>query len=221
MEGLKGRNMSKILQNQLKWEDMHFYQKADVLYQMTVVFCKRFLPPYGDRTVDQMTQAARSGKQNIVEGCADGVTSMETEIKLLNTARGSLKELREDYRDYLKAHSLEIWEVQHQRYDGMLRFCRIHNRVEEYAPLFERFSAEEFANCAITLCHMVDRMLMTYLEKLEKKFMSEGGIRERMTAARQGKRLEQNQEIASLKAEVEALRCENQSLRAEIMRLKG
>ncbi len=221
MEGLKGRNMSKILQNQLKWEDMHFYQKADVLYQMTVVFCKRFLPPYGDRTVDQMTQAARSGKQNIVEGCADGVTSMETEIKLLNTARGSLKELREDYRDYLKAHSLEIWEVQHQRYDGMLRFCRIHNRVEEYAPLFERFSAEEFANCAITLCHMVDRMLMTYLEKLEKKFMSEGGIRERMTAARQGKRLEQNQEIASLKAEVEALRRENQSLKAEIMRLKG
>ena len=221
MEGLKGRNMSKILQNQLKWEDMHFYQKADVLYQMTVVFCKRFLPPYGDRTVDQMTQAARSGKQNIVEGCADGVTSMETEIKLLNTARGSLKELREDYRDYLKAHSLEIWEVQHQRYDGMLRFCRIHNRVEEYAPLFERFSAEEFANCAITLCHMVDRMLMTYLEKLEKKFMSEGGIRERMTAARQGKRLEQNQEIASLKAEVEVLRRENQSLQAEIMRLKG
>ena len=213
--------MSKILQNQLKWEDMHFYQKADVLYQMTVVFCKRFLPPYGDRTVDQMTQAARSGKQNIVEGCADGVTSMETEIKLLNTARGSLKELREDYRDYLKAHSLEIWEVQHQRYDGMLRFCRIHNRVEEYAPLFERFSAEEFANCAITLCHMVDRMLMTYLEKLEKKFMSEGGIRERMTAARQGKRLEQNQEIASLKAEVEVLRRENQSLKAEIMRLKG
>ena len=221
MEGLKGRNMSKILQNQLKWEDMHFYQKADVLYQMTVVFCKRFLPPYGDRTVDQMTQAARSGKQNIVEGCADGVTSMETEIKLLNTARGSLKELREDYRDYLKAHSLEIWEVQHQRYDGMLRFCRIHNRVEEYAPLFERFSAEEFANCAITLCHMVDRMLMTYLEKLEKKFMSEGGIRERMTAARQGKRLEQNQEIASLKAEVEVLRRENQSLKAEIIRLKG
>jgi len=66
VEGLKGRNMSNIFQNQLKWEDMYFYQKADVLYQMTVIFCKRFLPPYGDRTVDQMTQAARSGKQNIV-----------------------------------------------------------------------------------------------------------------------------------------------------------
>ena len=216
MEGLKGRNMSKILQNQLKWEDMHFYQKADVLYQMTVVFCKRFLPPYGDRTVDQMTQAARSGKQNIVEGCADGVTSMETEIKLLNTARGSLKELREDYRDYLKAHSLEIWEVQHQRYDGMLRFCRIHNRVEEYAPLFERFSAEEFANCAITLCHMVDRMLMTYLEKLEKKFMSEGGIRERMTAARLEGRGTQQREIERLRKQLEALKIENEALKKQL-----
>ena len=67
---------------------------------------------------------------------------------------------------------------------------------------------------------MVDRMLMTYLKKLEKKFMSEGGIRERMTAARQGKRLEQNQEIASLKAEVEVLRRENQFLKAEIVKLK-
>ena len=103
--------MSNIFQNQLKWEDMHFYQKAEVLYQMTVVFCKRFLPPYGDRTVDQMVQAARSGKQNIVEGCADGVTSMELEIKMLNVARGSIKELREDYRDYLKVHSMEIWDV--------------------------------------------------------------------------------------------------------------
>ncbi len=47
------------------------------LYQMTVVFCKWFLPRFGDRTVDQMVQAARSGKQNIVEGFAYGVTSSE------------------------------------------------------------------------------------------------------------------------------------------------
>ncbi len=212
-KGLNGRNMSKIFQNQLKWEDMHFYQKADVLYQMTIVFCKRFLPPHGDRTVDQMVQAARSGKQNIVEGCADGVTSMEMEIKMLNVARGSIKELREDYRDYLKTHSLGIWDVQHERYDKMLRFCRSHNRVEEYAPLFERFSAEEFANCAISLCHMVDRMLMTYLEKLEKKFIAEGGIRERMTAARLKGRETQQQEIECLRKELEALKIENEALK--------
>lgn len=208
--------MGKFLKNQLRWDDMHFYQKADVLYQMTVVFCRRFLPKHGDRTVDQMTQAARSGKQNIVEGCADGVTSTETEIKLLNVARGSIKELREDYLDYLKAHSLVIWDVKHPRYDGMLRFVRSHNRVEEYSPLFERMTEEEFANCAITLCHMVDRMLMTYLEKLEKKFIEEGGIRERMTAARLGQRNTQQQEIARLQAELEALRRENEALKKRL-----
>ena len=74
---------SGILLPQTKWENLFFYQKSAALYQMTVIFCRRFLPLCGDRTVDQMVQAARSGKQNIVEGCAAGVTSSEMEIKLL------------------------------------------------------------------------------------------------------------------------------------------
>ena len=98
----------RVLRPQTKWENLFFYQKTDVLYQLTVAFCRRFLPKFGDRTVDQMVQAARSGKQNIVEGCADGVTSTETELRLLNVARGSLRELREDYADYLKARALRI-----------------------------------------------------------------------------------------------------------------
>ena len=80
-----------VLKNQTKWEDLYYYRKTLVLYQMTVVFCRRFLPKYGDRTVDQMVQAARSGKQNIVEGLSDGVTSTEMELKLLNVARASIK----------------------------------------------------------------------------------------------------------------------------------
>ena len=97
-----------VLKKQTRWEDLYFYQKTVVLYQMTVVFCRRFLPKYGDRTVDQMVQAARSGKQNIVEGFADGVTSTEMELKLLNVARASIKELKEDYIDYLRSHGLAL-----------------------------------------------------------------------------------------------------------------
>ena len=97
---------ASVLRPQTNWENLYFYQKAVVLYQMTVVFCRRFLPKYGDRTVDQMVQAARSGKQNIVEGFADGVTSTEMELKLLNVARASIKELKEDYLDYLAAHRI-------------------------------------------------------------------------------------------------------------------
>ena len=95
------------------WHNLHLYQKSDVLVQLTGVFCRRFLPPYGDRTVDQMVQAARSGKQNIVEGSEDGKTSTEMELKLLNVARASIGELREDYEDYLKGHSLPLWDNKH------------------------------------------------------------------------------------------------------------
>ena len=204
----------KILRDQTNWEKLFFYQKTVVLYQMTYVFCKRFLPRPGDRTVDQMIQAARSGKQNIVEGCADGVTSTEMELKLLNVARASLKELKEDYLDYIRSRSLVLWDKKHPRYDGLLKFCRQRNKLEEYEPFFEKWTDEELANCANTLCHMVDKMIATHLKNKETDFTENGGIRERMTAARLGRRKTQNEEIA-------ALRAENASLKREIAALKA
>ena len=96
--------IESVLKVQANWKNLWFYQKTVVLYQMTYIFTKRFLPIYGDRTVDQMVQAARSGKQNIVEGSADGVTSMELELKLLNVARASIQELLEDYEDFIISH---------------------------------------------------------------------------------------------------------------------
>ncbi|MBQ6328688.1 MAG: four helix bundle suffix domain-containing protein, partial [Kiritimatiellae bacterium] len=176
--------------------------------------CQRFLPKHGDRTVDQMVQAARSGKQNIVEGCADGVTSTEMELKLLNVARASIKELKEDYLDYIRSRGLSLWNAKHPRYNGLLSFCRAHNALEDYEPFFSKWTDEELANCANTLCHMVDRMLTTHLAKKEADFTENGGIRERMTAARLGRRQTQNEEIAALKAE-------NASLRREIAALKA
>ena len=161
-----------------------------------------------------MVQAARSGKQNIVEGCADGVTSTEMELKLLNVARASIKELKEDYLDYIRSRGLTLWNAKHPRYNGLLSFCRTHNALEDYEPFFSKWPDEELANCANTLCHMVDRMLTTHLAKKEADFTENGGIRERMTAARLGRRQTQNEEIAALKAE-------NASLRREIAALKA
>lgn len=207
-----------ILKNQTKWEDLYYYRKSNVLYQMTVVFCRRFLPKYGDRTVDQMVQAARSGKQNIVEGLADGVTSTEMELKLINVARASIKELKEDYLDYIQSHGLVRWNRNHPRYDSMLAFCRGHNDLKDYEPYFEKWSDTEFANCAVTLCHMVDKMISTTLAAKQKDFVENGGIRERMTAERLGRRRTQNDEIAALKAQVARLERENESLREMIRR---
>lgn len=95
-----------IFKRVANYKELHVYQKAEVLVLLTDVFCKRFLPLYGDRRVDQMNMAARCGKQNIVEGCEDGQTSTEMEVRLVNVGRSSFQELREDYEDYLKRNNL-------------------------------------------------------------------------------------------------------------------
>lgn len=108
----------QVLKRQMPWREAYYYQKSEVLYQLTYTFCQRFLPSHGDRTVDQMVQAARSGKQNIIEGTEDGETSTEMHIKLLNVARSSLQELREDYRDYLLSRMLPLWTREHPRFEN-------------------------------------------------------------------------------------------------------
>lgn len=220
------KNIETVLRRQTNWKNLWFYQKTVVLYQMSYVFTRRFLPKFGDRTVDQMVQAARSGKQNIIEGSADGVTSMEMELKLLNVARASIQELLEDYEDYIMAHQLQKWEPGHARFDALLAYCRQHNHLKDYEIFFERWTDEEAANTAITLCRMVDKMMMTYQRKKEEEFVTQGGIRERMTAASLGYRTNQrealdaaNHEIESLKNQVLALQQENMQLKQQINQL--
>ena len=209
---MEDSSSSNLLRNQANWEALHFYQKSQVLYQLTFEFTKRFLHR-GDRTIDQMVQAARSGKQNIVEGSADGVTSMEMEIKLMNVARSSIQELREDYEDYLTARNLLIWTSTHPRFERMLKYCREHNQLGDYQSFFQRWGDEEMANIAISLCHFVDKMMDSYQKKLEKDFITEGGIKERMTAARLGYRTNQKEEIENLQRELTAARQELERLK--------
>lgn len=191
----------KVLKKVVVWKELYFYRKSDTLYQLTVEFCKRFLPAHGDRTVDQMVQAARSGKQNIVEGSEDGQTSSEMEIKLLNVARGSLQELRADYQDYLNTHHLTLWPKESERQQRLREFCHSHNDYCDYEPLLAKMNDEEMANMALTLCHQADKMMCAYIEKLEERFVTEGGIKERMHAARTGYRQEQDAHIKALEAE--------------------
>lgn len=190
-----------VLKQQDNWDALFFYQKSDVIYQLTFAFCDRFIHLYKDRTRDQVIQAARSCKQNIVEGLADGVTSTEMQLKLLNVARASLKETREDFEDYLKSRHLLFYRKGEDRYDRMLSYCRYHNKLEDYEPFFSKWSDEEMCNCAITLCHMVDKMLMSFLAKLDREFVTEGGIKERMYKARTGYRQKQDERLKQLEEE--------------------
>ena len=210
-----------VLKQAVVWKNLYFYRKSDTIFQLTVEFCHRFLPAYGDRTVDQMVQAARSGKQNIVEGSEDGQTSSEMEIKLLNVARGSLQELRSDYQDYLNTHRLPLWTSDSDRQRRLRDFCHSHNDYSDYEPLVAMMNDEEMANLLLTLCHQTDKMMCSYIEKLEQQFVTEGGIKERMYAARTGYRQQQDAYMRSLEERNKQLEAENAALKKQIEELIG
>ncbi len=213
-------NNLDVLKKRTNYNDLFFYQKSEVLYQMTFAFCDRFILLHGDRTRDQMIQAARSGKQNFVEGLADGETSTEMMLKLLNVGRASLQELQQDYHDYCMAHHLAIWDKSHARYATMLDYCRDHNKLEDYQQMFSLWNAEEYCNTAITLCRITDRMVSNFLKREEALFVKEGGIKERMHKARTGYRQAEDAELARLRQEVPALKAEIERLKA-LLKARG
>lgn len=135
-----------------------------------------------------MIQAARSGKQNIVEGCAASNTSSKTEIKLINVAKASLKELLEDYEDYLKTRGHRKWEKGSREYEAMRQLGRQHNDSDFYMQLIVSRPPQTIANMAIILLHQADYLLFKQLERLEKDFIEHGGFSEKMTALRKQRR---------------------------------
>ena len=193
------------------YQDLLSYQRSVVVYDATVAFCRDFFRKF-DRTVDQMVQAARSGKQNIIEGSLASGTSKETEIKLTNVARASLEELLEDYRDFLRTRQAEEWNKDskealfvRQLASGKIRAVKgtqaTHgaqeptpkkaSRSSPASPItydtfrpFENRPAEVRANIIIGLIRQTTYLLDQQIRKLEQDFMKEGGLRERMSHAR-------------------------------------
>lgn len=167
-----------------KFEEWNVYRLSLIIVDITDLFVKSFLDKYRDRTVDQMVQAARSCKQNIVEGSMSAATSRETEIKLTNVAKASLGELREDYRDFIRHNNLHLWGKDDNRTLQIRKFSKTHNNPEDYLSRLRQRSPEAFCNIAITLCHQLDYMLYCVIERAKEIFLEKGGIKEEMYRAR-------------------------------------
>jgi four helix bundle suffix protein len=163
------------------------FQKAECIYDVTYFFANKFLSR-GDRTIDQMVQAARSGKQNLAEGNIDGVTSKEMEIKLTNVNRASLHELLLDYEDYLRVRGLEQWPYDDPRCVQTRAFCRKHLDSAVYREKIKERSDETIANIAITLIHQCDVLIRGLIEWQKRNFLENGGIKEEMYKARKAYR---------------------------------
>ena len=174
------------------YEHLLCYQKALVVYDGTRYFCDRFLEKR-DRTYDQMVQAARSGKQNILEGSEASGTSKETEIKLTNVARASQKELLEDYRDLMRNRHITEWEPHHRHAQRLRRLNRTPGaNYQTFRRGIEHPDPAICANVLVGLIKVTCYLLDQLLRRQERDFLNEGGLRERMTHARLAQRFRQN-----------------------------
>lgn len=175
----------KLIRHTGDYRKLLSYQKTEVIYEMTYYFCHSYLQ-HGDRTIDQMVQAARSGKQNIIEGCAASATSAKTEIKLINVAKASLQELLEDYFDYLRTRGFRQWEENSEEWTAMRNLGRRHNDAAFFMDICKTRPPETIANMAIILIKQADYLLFKQLERLEQDFLDNGGFSEKMMRIRKG-----------------------------------
>ena len=170
------------------YERLLSFRKARIIYDATVWFCSRYLRR-SDRTNDQMIQAARSGKQNILEGSQASGTSKKTELRLTNVARASLEELLEDYRDFLRVRGSRLWEKNSREAIFVRKLGRQGDvTYETYRTYIETRPPEVAANIVICLIHQTNYLLDRQIMQLEKQFVTEGGLSERMMQARLAER---------------------------------
>lgn len=165
------------------YTSLYCYQKAEAIYDLTYYFLRGHIDKR-DRTYDQMLQAARSGKQNIVEGRTDAAASAEMEIKLYQVAIGSLAELLNDYLDYMRTRNLEIWSMEHPRFGRLREACREHNDTAYFMAIAPRLDDCALCNMIVTLIYQCKSMLGKLFELVKADFVRNGGIKEQMFRAR-------------------------------------
>lgn len=157
---------------------------AEIIFDGTAAFCGRFIDRRS-RTLDQMVQAARSGKQNIAEGCMASGTSKKTELKLIGVARASLEELLLDFEDFLRLKGLPLWTKNHAEAQKIRKLAYEKNRsYSTYKAYIEKAQPEIAANTMICVINQANYLLDRQLKALEKDFLEEGGFTERLHRSR-------------------------------------
>ena len=167
-----------------KYKYLFTYRLAEVVYDLTAVFCQKFLPGRENlRLREQMVSAARSNKQNIAEGVSEQA-SLKGQIKLLAVAQASVEELTADYEDFLRQRRLAIWPKTDPR---VARFRQIGVAItKSYPPKLPkslkllRVKPEEAANLLLTLCHQLSFLLTRQVKATERKFVQSGGYSENL-----------------------------------------
>lgn len=164
------------------YRKMRSFQVAELVYDATLIFCDRFIDRRS-RTHDQMVQAARSGKQNILEGSVASGTSKKGELKLTNIARASLEELMRDYQDFLRQRGLRLWLKDSPEALAVRERYKADSSDQAVLSDLKAASPETAANTLLCLINQASFLLRRQLKRLEQDFLKNGGFTERLYAA--------------------------------------
>lgn len=170
------------------YKDLKSFQNAVIVYDFTVEFCERYVPSH--KMSDQLVGAARSGAQNIAEGSSNSGTSKQTELRLVNVARGSLEELLRDYKDFLRQHGFpELGRDSSLAQEVRALAYKAHRSYTTYKSYIE--NAELAANCAVCLIHQTNYLLDQQIRALEKDLFTKGDVQEQFRDAGDAERKRQ------------------------------
>ena len=159
-------------------EKLLCYQKAKLVYALNNWFIENTDLRF-KRTQEQMEHAARSGKQNIVEGLNNYATSKAGGIHQVNVAKGSLKELKEDYEDFLLRHGFKQWTYTDRLFKRAQELGKENNSDPDFfIKKFEALPPEMIANIIIVLIGQAIFLNGQFMKVLEKDLMENGGFRE-------------------------------------------
>jgi restriction system protein len=199
----RSSNPHKKLRPSGGYRDTASFQTSTLICDATVWFCEKFLNSRS-RTVDQMVQAARSGRQNIAEGSRAAATSSQTELRLVNVARASLEELLLDYEDYLRHRRLPQWGMDSPEASAVRRVPQDFKKNQTdssdltdlpdqqrwalYSRWLDASDAAVRANALICLIHQANFLLDRQIAALERAFVEEGGYSEQLATARLAER---------------------------------
>ena len=186
-----GSDRSQRLRPSGGYRDLRSFRASTLVYDATVAFCDRFVDKRS-RTVDQMVQAARSGRQNIAEGSRASATSSQTELRLVNVARASLDELLLDYEDFLRQRGFRQWRKDDREARAVRGAAHQTDRSDQtdqsdhaaYAQWLDHADSTVVANAIICLIHQTNYLLDQQIRALERDFIHEGGYSEQLAAAR-------------------------------------
>ena len=183
------------------YRELRTFQSATLIYDVTYWFCEKYCDRYS-RMIDQMVQAARSGRQNIAEGSRAAATSSQTELRLVSVARASLEELLLDYEDFLRHRRQSLWGKDDPEAQAVRCVAGDHQsdwseltdqqRAVLYAEWLEHDDPFVRANALICLIHQTNYLLDQQIAALEKQFVEEGGYSEQLASKRLKHRSDQS-----------------------------